>query len=64
MADARVFEQTVDLSPQGHAIMCFREGEKSIGLRLFTEIITKFPASYMAMAKENTGIDIEEEDNG
>lgn len=62
IADAHVFAQTVDFGPAGHGVMCFAEGERAMGLKLFNLIIKHFPQAYLAMTKENAAVKLEEED--
>ncbi len=61
IAGCNVFRQTVDTGPNGHAVMCFKEGQKSFGLELFNQIVTKWPQAYGLMTRENSGVDIDEE---
>lgn len=60
---SHVFAQTVDFGPAGHASMCFAEGERAVGLRLFNDIIKHFPQQYLAMTRENAAVKLEEEEN-
>lgn len=64
IAEGHVFTQTVAFGPDGHAAMCFREGEKATALKLFNEIVGKYPQSYLQMTKENASVELEEENDG
>lgn len=61
IVDAHVFAQTVNTEPGGHAVMCFKEGERAMGLSLFNDIVAKFPAAYLAMTQENAAVKIDED---
>lgn len=63
ISSAHVFSQTVDVSPAGHAVMCYKEGERKMGLDLFNEIVAKFPQAYIAMTRENAKATLEEEED-
>ncbi len=48
-----VFAQTVDLTPAGHAIMAFREGERAAALALLVDVMALAPQQFVNMLTEN-----------
>lgn len=59
-----VWAQTVDY--QSHPRMCFKEGERTMALQLFNDIVQNYPQAYLLMTKENAAAadKLEEQDDG
>lgn len=56
-----LFAQTVDTSVEGHAKMCFIEGQRSHGLRLYADLQRLSPSNCHIMTVENAAVKLEEE---
>lgn len=62
LEECHIFGQTVDFD--SHARMCFAEGQRSRGLILLADILALDPASFIAMMRENSRVEIKETTDG
>lgn len=62
LEDANVFAQTIRFAPGGYAMTAFEEGKRSGGIKLHAAVSRYAPKEYVTMTQENTGVQLESED--
>jgi len=59
LAECNIFTGSDNLDPQ---IMAYREGQRTIGLRLLAAVTRTCPQEYVLMTQENTAVNLITED--
>lgn len=62
LSDAGVFTQAIAFGTAGAQQLYFTEGKRSRGLKLLTELTVHFPEMYVRMQRENSGINLEDQE--